>query len=202
MQYFTQVHCLHYFTWLYAAIQELKGLRKKLYFVLLSRRKTSFYAKFQVYCSHCLPVSTWLCPAIIRTISKTGSKRVNDKLHSYALPRKKTGLLANIGATISLLHEIKNIMQFRTDNIRTERVKLIKKLSFGSMKCKNASSFFNQLLHYNVCRYGQSVKIMFTCISLMSLELKLKVKTEISLCMAIMLDNPLPSLYTQYYRTV
>ena len=31
--------------------------------------------------------------------------------------------------------------------------------------------------------------------------LKLKVKTEISLCMAIM-QNPLPSLYTQYYRTV
>ena len=27
---------------------------------------------------------------------------------------------------------------------------------------------------------------------------KLKVKTEISLCMAIMQNNPLPSLYTQY----
>ena len=79
--------------------QEIKGLTKKLYFVirsrrnislrfivhiilhgyvlqyntrskrvkeeivLLSRRKTSFYAKFQVNCSHCLPVSTWLQPA-------------------------------------------------------------------------------------------------------------------------------------------
>ena len=32
--------------------------------------------------------------------------------------------------------------------------------------------------------------------------LKLKVKTEISLCMAILQNNPLPSLYTQYYRTV
>ena len=32
--------------------------------------------------------------------------------------------------------------------------------------------------------------------------LKLKVKTEISLCKAIMQNNPLPSLYTQYYRTV
>ena len=28
-------------------IQEVKGLTKKLYFVLLSRRKTSFYAKFR-----------------------------------------------------------------------------------------------------------------------------------------------------------
>ena len=34
------------------------------------------------------------------------------------------------------------------------------------------------------------------------IELKLKVKTEISLCVAIMQNNQLPSLYTQYYRTV
>ena len=34
------------------------------------------------------------------------------------------------------------------------------------------------------------------------IELKLKVKTEISLCTAIMQNHPLPSLYTQYYRTV
>ena len=34
------------------------------------------------------------------------------------------------------------------------------------------------------------------------IELKLKVKTEISLSMAIMQNHPLPSLYTQYYRTV
>ena len=67
---------------------------------------------------------------------------------------------------------------------------------------------------------GQFEKIMFTCISHLimiffaygyffhldvlrsQIELKLKVKTEISLCMAIMQNNPLPSLYTQYYRTV
>ena len=29
--------------------------------LLLSRRKTSFYAIFQVHCSHCFPVFTWLC---------------------------------------------------------------------------------------------------------------------------------------------
>ena len=36
------------------------------------------------------------------------------------------------------------------------------------------------------------------------LRLKLKVKTNISLCMPIiiMLDHPWQSLYTQYYRTV
>ena len=32
--------------------------------------------------------------------------------------------------------------------------------------------------------------------------LKLKVKTEISVCMAIMQNHPLPSLYTQYGSTV
>ena len=34
------------------------------------------------------------------------------------------------------------------------------------------------------------------------IELKLKAKIEISLCMAIMQNHPLPSLYTQYYCTV
>ena len=74
-------------------------------------------------------------------------------------------------------------------------------------------------------QHGQSVKIVFTCIShpcdisnflhavtfshvlhldvlRRQIELKLKAKIEISLCMAIMQNHPLPSLYTQYYRTV
>ena len=76
-------------------------------------------------------------------------------------------------------------------------------------------------------QHGQSVKIVFTCISHLlryfrpiflhavtfshvlhldvlrrQIELKLKAKIEISLCMAIMQKHPLPSLYTQYYRTV
>ena len=36
----------------------------------------------------------------VRTISKTGSKRVNDELHKCALPRMKTGLLEFIDATV------------------------------------------------------------------------------------------------------
>ena len=40
------------------------------------------------------------CASIIRTISKTGSKRVNDELHKCALPRMKTGLLEFIDATV------------------------------------------------------------------------------------------------------
>ena len=34
------------------------------------------------------------------------------------------------------------------------------------------------------------------------LDVLRRAKIEISLCMAIMQNHPLPSLYTQYYRTV
>ena len=97
MQYFTQVDgSLLFMVMDCIIIQEVK----KLYFVILSRRKihnislrsivhiilhgyglqyntsskrvnyTLFYclggrpAKFQVHCSHCLPVYTWLWPAL------------------------------------------------------------------------------------------------------------------------------------------
>ena len=46
---------------------------------------------------------------------------------------------------------------------------------------------FSHVLHLDVLRR--------------QIELKLKAKIEISLCMAIMQNHPLPSLYTQYYRT-
>ena len=46
---------------------------------------------------------------------------------------------------------------------------------------------FSHVLHVDVLRR--------------QIELKLKVKTEISLCMAIMQNHPLPSPYTQYYCT-
>ena len=38
--------------------------------------------------------------------------------------------------------------------------------------------------------------------TLMPLEDRLEVTIEISLCMAIMQNHPLPSLYIQYYHTV
>ena len=47
---------------------------------------------------------------------------------------------------------------------------------------------FSHVLHLDVLRR--------------QIELKLKVKTEISLCMAIMQNHPLSSLYTQYGSTV
>ena len=39
-----------------SVLQEMKGLTKELYVIILSRRKSSFHAKFQVHCSHGLPV--------------------------------------------------------------------------------------------------------------------------------------------------
>ena len=57
---------------------------------------------------------------------------------------------------------------------------------------------FIQFLGHALCFY-----MFYTLMSLEDrLRLKLKVKTNISLCMAIMLDHPWQSLYTQYYRTV
>ena len=58
-QNFTQVHYLqlHYST-------RSKRVNKEITLCFTVRRKTSFYAKFQVHCSHCLPVSTWLWPAL------------------------------------------------------------------------------------------------------------------------------------------
>ena len=42
-----------------SVLQEVKGLTKKLYFIIYtSSRKTSFHAKFQAQCLHCLPVLT------------------------------------------------------------------------------------------------------------------------------------------------
>ena len=73
-------------------IQEVKGLTKKLFYC-----PGGTYAKFQfiVHIIYLLNI------VVAWTISKTGSKRVNDKLYNYALCRKKTGLLTNIGATVS-----------------------------------------------------------------------------------------------------
>ena len=72
-------------------IQEVKGLTNKLCFVLLSRKKNSFYAKFQVTQLFTMFTCFYVVVAcsIVRTIGKTGSKRNNNKLHNYALPRKK-----------------------------------------------------------------------------------------------------------------
>ena len=41
----------------------------------------------------------------------SGNKRVKDKLHSYALPRKKTSLLEFVGPTVS---EFRFFMRLRT----------------------------------------------------------------------------------------
>ena len=140
MQYFTQVDCsllfhgyeLHYST-------RSKGLMKKLYFIILSRRKirnislrfiilrgyglqelcfvlltrrkTSFYAKFQVNCSHCLhvhvPVFTWLWPVLTGLSVKLELKGLTRNYITMYYPGRKPVYLQVfefIGATVSGFH--------------------------------------------------------------------------------------------------
>ena len=65
---------------------------------------------FQVNCSHCLH-GCGLHYNVLSGLSVNRNKRVNDKLHNYALPRKKTSLLEFIGATVS---EFRFFMRLRT----------------------------------------------------------------------------------------
>ena len=64
----------------------VEGLTKEVYFIVLSRRKTSFHAKFQVQCLHGLPVLTYvgIKPANVLSgliiISFSRSKRVNGEI--------------------------------------------------------------------------------------------------------------------------
>ena len=95
---------------------------------------------------------------VLSGLSKTGNKRVNDKLRYYALPRKKTSLLEFIVATVS---DFRFFMRLRTVGLITSKLKgLTKKLSIPSRYKEDASSFFNQLLHCNVCRYGLHYNVL------------------------------------------
>ena len=76
-------------------IQEVKGLTKKLYFVLLSMRKTRFNAKFQVHCSHHFPVFTWLLHYNV----------LSGLLITMHYPGRKTASSLVLQLVSSLLHE-------------------------------------------------------------------------------------------------
>ena len=76
-----------------------QGLTKKLcFFYCLGGRPVSMqnfrFIVFTLFTSFYMIVACIIM--YVSTLTKTGSKRVNDKLHNYALPSKKTGLLANI----------------------------------------------------------------------------------------------------------
>ena len=79
--------------------QEVKELTKKLYFVLLFRRETSFYIKFQVNIVPIVYLFLHGCGLHYNVLSglsiKQEVKGLTTKLHIHVLPRKKTGLLAN-----------------------------------------------------------------------------------------------------------
>ena len=113
-QYFTQVHCSHYFTCMVMGcniIQEVKGLTKKLCYVLLSRRKTSFY---EINCPHCLPVFTWLSlhyNALLGLSVKQEVKGLTTNYITMHYPGRKPVYLQIFGATVS---EFRFFMRLRT----------------------------------------------------------------------------------------
>ena len=89
-------------------IQEVKGLTMKLRFVLLSRRKTSFYANFLINCSNCLPVFTWLWPVLS---AKQEVKGLTTNYITMHYPGRKPQIFEFIGATVS---EFRFFMRLRT----------------------------------------------------------------------------------------
>ena len=58
------------------------------------------------------------------------------------------------------------------------------------------------IFSYNVLHVVTSSQVLYLNIIRRQIELKLKMKTEISLCMAILLDHPWQLLHAQYYPTV
>ena len=92
----------------YNIIQEVKGLTKKLYFVLLSRRKASFYAKFQVNRSHYLPGCGLHYNVLSGLSVKQEVKGLTTNYITMHYPGRKLVYLQVfkfIGATVSEFHD-------------------------------------------------------------------------------------------------
>ena len=70
---------------MYSILQNVKELTKKLCFVILSRMKTSFHAKFQLHCPHGLLV-------LVLIISFTRNKRVDKNNIMYLCSRFQENL--------------------------------------------------------------------------------------------------------------
>ena len=89
-------------------------------------------------------------------------------------PGRKLEIFEFIGATASEFRFFMRlrtyVLQCRTNNIRTER--LMNKLYLLSIKCKIANSFLNQLLHFNVCRYGLHYNVLLGLMTSVQEEVK------------------------------
>ena len=107
MRYFTQVHCSHY---LHGCGLHYNTRSKRVNEEILSRRKTSFYAKFQVHCSHCLHG----CGLHYNVLSALSVKQVTKNYKTMHYPGRKPVYLQIfefIGATVS---EFRFFMRLRT----------------------------------------------------------------------------------------
>ena len=89
--------------------QEVKGLKKKLYFVLLSRRKTSFYAKFQV---NCLPFLHGC--GLHYNVRTIGNKRLTTNYITMHYPGRKPVYLQIFEFIGAMVSEFRFFMRLRT----------------------------------------------------------------------------------------
>ena len=80
-----------------SVLQERRGLTKELYFIIFSRRKSSFHAKSLFAGFTCFDISIYF----------SRSKRVNKKIISLCTRSDGNLLIYKIGAMVSEIHVFK-----------------------------------------------------------------------------------------------
>ena len=199
---FWRRYSLHYnvlLEMMMSVLQEVKGLTKKLYFIILlvgrplpmQTFRLNVYTVYLFWHRYSLHYNVLSGPIII---SFSRSKGVNGKIICLCTSSDKNLFKSKIaGSKLLRVLSYGSSWRRRWRRWRRWRICEIMFYLYSIPGVTFSSNFCMQLLFY----------MFFTLMSLKDwLRLKLKVKTKISLCMAIMLDNPWQSLYTRYYRPV
>ena len=179
-----------------SVLQEVKGLTKKLCFVILlvGRPVPMQNFRLNVYTVYLFWHRYSLHYNVLSRLSFSRSKGVNGKIICLCTNSDKNLFICKMSSSLELC--LVRFMFSKEDEEEEEEDEESVKIMLTCISYlvwHFHPLFCMQLLFY----------MFFTLMSLKDrLRLKLKVKTQISLCMAIMLDNPWQSLYTQYYRTV
>ena len=176
-----------------SVLQEVKRLTKKLYFIKLlvgrpvpiQNFRLNVYTVYLFWHRYSLHYNV-LSRLIIISFSR--SKEVNGKIICLCTSSDENLFTCKISSSLELC--LVRFMFSKEDEEEEEEDEESVKIMFTCISYlvwHFHLIFFMQLLFY----------MFFTLMSLKDrLRLKLKVKTQISLCMAIMLDNPWQSLYT------
>ena len=96
------------------------------------------------------------------------------------------------------------MQNFRSKTVTVIELRFFMKKKKMKKKMKNLPVFHTWcdiFIQFFACSYF-FLHVLHLDVLKRQIEIETEVKTQISLCMAIMLDNPWQSLYTQYCRTV